>query len=173
MFQGLNFSGVNAHHKNCQSERHIISIQDLVLWHMIHSNYWCTSAIRANPWTYAIRHASSIRNETNFWHINYKSTPIHMFSKSKVYSNPRHWKLLFCHMYELYLPLAADQPFDKRKDKITTGIYLGISQIHARIVALVLRLSMRRVSPHFHVEFDPYFTTINVSDGNIVPPSYW
>ena len=48
-----------------------------------------------------------------------------------------------------------------------------MSPIHARAVAFLLTLSTGRVSPQFHVVFDPSFTTINDSDGNLVTPSYW
>ena len=48
-----------------------------------------------------------------------------------------------------------------------------MSQIHANRIFLVFILYMRRVSPHFHVEFYPSFTTINGCNGNIVSPSYW
>ena len=75
-------------------------------------------------------------------------------------------------MYELALPLAADQPFDKRKEKIISDIYLGMSPIHVRTVALVLSLYTGRVSPQFHVEFDTSLITINGCVGNLVPPRY-
>ena len=48
-----------------------------------------------------------------------------------------------------------------------------MSPIHVWTVALVLTLSTGRVSPQFHLSFDPSFTTINGCDGNIFPPSYW
>ena len=75
-------------------------------------------------------------------------------------------------MYELYFPLAVNQPFDKRKDKITPGIYLGMHPINVRTLALIVRLSTGMVSPQFHVAF-AYFATINGRDVNLVPPRYW
>ena len=75
-------------------------------------------------------------------------------------------------MYELSLPLAADQPFDKRKEKIISDIYLGMSPIHVRTVALVLSLYTGRVSPQFHVKFDTSFPTINGHHENLFPPRY-
>ena len=95
-----------------------------------------------------------------------------MFIKSEVYCNPSNWQPIFCPVYELSRPLAADQPFDKWKEKITPGIYLGMYPINARPVALVRSLSLGRVSPQFHVEFYPYFATINGCNGNLVPLSY-
>ena len=48
-----------------------------------------------------------------------------------------------------------------------------MSPIHASKLALVLIFSTVRLSPQFHGTFDSSFTTINVHDGNIVPPRYW
>ena len=97
-----------------------------------------------------------------------------MFSKPKVDSNPGRWQPLFCPVYVLARPLAADQHFDKWKEKITPGIYLIISLIYASTVNLVPSLSTGGgVLLQFHVSFDISFTTINVRDGNIVPPRYW
>ena len=50
-----------------------------------------------------------------FCHINYTSTTTHILIKYKVDTNPRHWKPLFCPIYEFSFPLAADQPSDKWK----------------------------------------------------------
>ena len=96
-----------------------------------------------------------------------------MFSKSKVCYKPRNSQPLFCPVYELAHPLAAYQPFDKWKEKITPGIHLGMSPIHSRKAALVLSLLTGRVSPQFYTAFYPSIITINGCDGNIAPLSYW
>ena len=96
-----------------------------------------------------------------------------MFGKSNIKSNPRHWQPFFCPVYALACPLGVYQPFDDRREKITPVIYLGVSTIHVRIVALVLIFSMEILSPQFHVVFDPHFTTINVRGVNLIPPRYW
>ena len=70
-----------------------------------------------------------------------------MFSKFKVYYKPRHCQPLFLLVYALSCPLTADQTFEKWKEKIKPGIYLGIYPINPRTVALVLSLSTGRLSP--------------------------
>ena len=95
-----------------------------------------------------------------------------MFSKSKVDSKPRKWQLLFCPVYALARPLAANKLFEKWKEKITPVIYLGMSPIHARTAALVLSLSTVRVSSQLNVAFDPSFTTNNGCNGNLFLLSY-
>ena len=139
---------------------------------MIHSHHLWSSAMTANLWTYKIRHASSIINETPCLCLNYKSTQIQMFSKSKVDSNPSQWKPLFCPVYEIASPLAVGQPFDKLKEKITTGVYLGISTINSRALGFVIIFSMVMLSPQFRVAFDSSLATSNGWYWNIVPPRY-
>ena len=69
-----------------------------------------------------------------------------MFIKSKVDYNPQHWQPIFYLVYVLARNIAADQTLYKWKGKITPGIDLGMYQIHARAVSLVLILSKGRVS---------------------------
>ena len=96
-----------------------------------------------------------------------------MFSKSKADSNPRNWQPLFYTVYELARSLAWYQPFDKRKEKITPGIYLGMTPIHVIKLSLLLILSMGIVWTQLHVAFYPSLTTINGRDLNRVPTRYW
>ena len=96
-----------------------------------------------------------------------------MFSKYKVNYNPSHSQPLLCPVYTLSHPLDSDHPLDKWKEKITPGIYLLMSPIHAETVSFVLSLSIVSVSPHFHVVSDPSFAAINGRGVNFVLPSYW
>ena len=52
-------------------------------------------------------------------------------------------------------------------------MHLGRSPLHARSVALVLNLDTGRVSPQYHVEFDPSFHTMRKSFGGKSPKSSW
>jgi hypothetical protein len=61
----------------------------------------------------------------------------------------------------------------KWHDRSRVGIYLGRSPFHACTVALVLNLVTGRVSPQFHVQFDPSFQTVKNSFGGKSPPSLW
>ena len=48
-----------------------------------------------------------------------------------------------------------------------------IFSIPTRSIALVLNLTTGRVSPQFHVQFDPSFQTLKKSFGGKSPPSHW
>ena len=169
MHQGLTFSGVYSHRQIGWMEWRIRSLQELARYHIIHSHHLWPSAMADNLQPYVIFHAAIIINENTSCYLNYTSTPLHMFSKSKVDSNPSHWQPIFWPVYALSCPLALDQNFDKWKDKITLGVYLGMYPIHVSTLALVIILSTRRVSPQFHVAFYTSFSTINGSGGDIVP----
>ena len=140
---------------------------------MIHAYHQWSSIVIEKLWTFAVYHEDPIINKTPFLSLIYTSTATQMFRKTKVDYNPQHWQPIFCPVYALACTLSVDQPFDKCKEKNTTGIYLGIFPIHGRTSYLVLILTAGRVTPQFHIEFYTYLTTINVSNGNIVPPRYW
>ena len=141
---------------------------------MIHSYHWWTSVVTENLCPYKFRHAAVTINETPCRRLRYTSTPTHMFIKSKINSNPHHWKPLFFPVYALARPLATDQPFDKCKYKSTPGIYFWMSTIHVRALSLVNKIMFAvRVFPQFHVTFYPSLITSNGHGGNIVPTSYW
>ena len=154
IYQGLTFYGVNAHNKIGWSEHQISSLQDLVLHKIIHAYCWWPSEFPANLHTYAVRHAYEIINNTPCHCIIYKSTPTQMFSKSKVNSKPRNCQPIFSPMYALLSDLASYQHVYKQKDKSTKGIYLEMSTIHTKTLALVLNLTDGSLSSHLQIAFD-------------------
>ena len=50
--------------------------------------------------------------------------------------------------------------FHKWKEHSRVGTHLGKSPVHAKNVALVLKMETGHVSPQFHVKFDPSFHTV-------------
>ena len=60
--QRLTFVGVNAHHQNRHTERHIRELQDATITNILHAvTRWPTEAT-ANLWPYAMRMASEAFN---------------------------------------------------------------------------------------------------------------
>ena len=127
MHQGLTFAGVNSQDQNGRAERRIRSLQDLSRCQMIHSYHRWPIGIISNLWPYSIRDTSAIINETRFRCLNYTSTPIHMFSKFKVDSNPRHWKPLFSPVYALAHSLSPNQSLNNGKRNHTRDIFSNVS----------------------------------------------
>ena len=95
-------------YQKVQAEQRIRSLQDLVQCKMIHSHLQWPSSITYNLWPEKIHHPSAIINENTCHCLNYTSTPINMFSKSKIDSNTRHWQPL---VYPVYVPYAFACPF--------------------------------------------------------------
>ncbi len=170
--QGLTFAGVNSHHQNGRAERRIRSIQDQARTTLIHGNSRWPDAITPNLWPYAVRMASEMLNNTPCARHHHKHTPMQIFTRTRVETNPRHQIPLFCPAYVLDSKLQKGESIDKWKARATLGIYIGRSPIHARSVALVLNLKTGRVSPQFHVQFDPSFGSV-MEQGANVPKSLW
>lgn len=171
--QGVTFAGVDSHHQNGRAERKIQSLQELGRCQLLHAAQRWESAVTAHLWPYAVRHAASILNETPCERLGFRTTPTQVFSRTAVEPNTTHWHPLFCPSYVLAQPLRAGDPYDKWKARAAPGIYLGFSPFHARTVALVLNPITGYVSPHFHIVFDPTFSSVNGQDGNRAPTSLW
>lgn len=159
--QGLTFAGVNAHHQNGMAERRIRLLQELTRTSMIQAQRRWPDAITTNLWPYAMKMANEAHNATP----NPKSTegysPLQMVSKSKVATNPKHWRHFGCPVYVVEADLQGNKGiFHKWRDRATLGVYLGRSPQHSRSVGLVLDLKTGLVSPQFHLKYDRMFQTV-------------
>ncbi len=171
--QGLTFAGVNSHHQNGRAERRIRSLQDQARTTLIHGAQRWDDAIEAYLWPYAIRSANESLNDTPSARHRYKHTPAQVFSRTRVIQSASRQHPLFCPAYVLDSRLQQGQSINKWMQRATLGIYMGRSPNHARSVALVLNLKTGRVSPQYHVRFDPSFKSVDKASGNKVPSSLW
>jgi hypothetical protein len=131
-------------------------------------------AISVNLWPYALREANDVLNHTNCAAHRYKSTPYQVFSHTEVDNTNKHWQPLFCPVYVLEELLQSDPViYNKWKARSQVGVYLGRSPLHACSIALVLNLATGRVSPQYHVVFDPAFSTISELSQEPLPKSDW
>ncbi|KAI2496051.1 hypothetical protein MHU86_18472 [Fragilaria crotonensis] len=158
--QGLTFAGVNAHHQNGIAERRIRELQEMARSMLIHASSRWPDGVTANLWPYAVRVANEAINNTPCLQDKERRSPTEIFTKTKVVSNPKHWKPFGCPAYVLDNSLQGQQPFHKWKSRSKVGIYIGTSPHHGRNVALVLDRETALVSPQFHVAFDAAFETV-------------
>jgi hypothetical protein len=170
--QGFTYSGVNAHFQSGVAERRIREVQDAARVMLIHSQSRWPEAVSTNLWPYAIRTAMDTYCEAPLKTLNDKS-PVEMFTNGLVKPEPRLWRPWGCPTYVLDNALQQGKPKAKWQDRSRVGIYIGRSPFHARTVALVLSLTTGRVSPQFHVQYDPSFHTVKKSFGGSLPPSLW
>ena len=170
--QGYSYSGVNAHFQSGVAERRIRELQELARTMLIHANARWPEAISVHLWPYALRLANDAYNESPT--SNLKRSPVELFTNTAVMPEPKHWKPFGCPVYVLDNALQnAGGIKGKWEHRSRVGVYLGRSPFHARSVALVLNLQTGRVSPQFHVKFDPGFQTMKQSFDGQSPPSLW
>ena len=90
----------------------------------------------------------------------HRKTPIELFTKTKVAINTKHFHTFGSPAYVLQNELQNGKPFHKWKERSKVGIYLGMSPIHGKNVALVLDRATGLVSPQFHVKIDSQFHSV-------------
>ncbi len=89
-------------------------------------------------------------------------------------TKPKFQRPIFCPCYTLDSALQTVGGIKgKWLERSRVGVYLGRSPSHARSVALVLNIDTGRVSPQYHVQFDPSYQTIRKSFGGTAPHSSW
>ena len=170
--QSYSYSGVNAHFQSGVAERRIRELQELTRTMLLHASSRWGEAVNSHLWPYAMRLACEAYNESPTKAL--KRSPVEVFTKSAVMPEPKHWRPFGCPVYVLDNALQnAGGIKHKWEQRSRVGVYLGRSPFHASSVALVLNLSTGRVSPQFHVQFDPGFHTVKKSFGGQSPPSMW
>lgn len=77
-----------------------------------------------------------------------------------------------CPSYVLESTLAQGNSIPKFKPRSRSGQFLGVSQYHSQtLIGLIRNLTTMRVSPQYHVVYDPQFTTTYSSEED--PPNEW
>ena len=131
---------------------------DFVGTSLLHATARWPRAINTHLWPYALRTANDVIISTPK-RLDGKSA-LGLFSGSDVIPKLRLLRPFGCPVYVLHTALAGDNHLRKWDQRARIGIYLGISPIHARSVALVLNTRTGLVSPQFHVKFDDMFETV-------------
>ena len=163
---------MNAHFQSGVAERRIRELQETARACLLHAQHRWKEAVNPHLWPYAVRTACSVYNEAPTKRM--KRCPCEVFSGSKVMPNPNAWMPFGCPVYVLDDALQNNRRITgKWKHRSRVGVYLGRSPLHAATVALVLNLTTGRVSPQFHVQFDPRFQTMKASFDGRSPLSSW
>jgi hypothetical protein len=122
--QGLTFAGVNAHHQNGIAEGRIRTLQELARTMLLHANKRWPKAISMNLWPYAIQMANDVLNKMPHLQDKAKQIAQHIFSKTAVQTNPKHWKPFGRPVYVLDKGLQAGSTiFHKWKQRANVGVY--------------------------------------------------
>ena len=76
-----------------------------------------------------------------------------------------------CPAYVLDPVLQAGKKLPKWKPCSQRGVFVGYSPRHASTIGMILNLTMKSISPQYHVVYDAYFTT-TYADGNVIPEEW-
>ena len=158
--QTITHCGVNAHFQSAVAERRIRVLQDRARTMLLHAKQRWPTAVEACLWPYAIRLANELHNATpDITRTDLKS-PLELFTKSAVTPDLGHFRPFACPVNVLDNAMQQGKKIGKWEARSRMGLYLGMSMVHARSVALVLSLTTGHVSPQFHLKFDTHFDTV-------------
>jgi Reverse transcriptase (RNA-dependent DNA polymerase) len=167
--QYMTLCGVNAHHQNGKVEKRIRDLQDLTRSSLLHAQNLWPDAITNNLWPYALRKSAVGLNQIK--HKDRETSPLELFSKTKISFKSRDFHTFGCPMYVLQTGSVIKGP--KWNSRARLAVYIGPSMNHARSVGLALSLQTGLVSPVFHAKYDDGFSTVSDAYGKYITKSNW
>jgi hypothetical protein len=168
--QGIQFSGVSAHHQNGAAENGIKVVVRNARTMMLHVALRWPGYADQDLWPMAMCHAVHLWNHTP--KIATGLAPVEIFSGSK----SDHGHLLNAHpwgcpVYILEPKLRDGHKIPKWEPRSRRGQFMGISPNHASSVHLVRNLQTGSITPQYHLVFDDFFETV-FSEGE-QEPTVW
>ena len=97
--KSLSFCRVNAHFQNGIAEKKIRDLQDAARTMLLHAQRRWSDAINAHLWSYAMRMANDIHNNSPL--RDKKTSPIELFSASNILPQLKHFHHFGCPVYVL------------------------------------------------------------------------
>jgi hypothetical protein len=165
--QGIQFSGVSAHHQNGAAENGIKVVVRNARTMMLHVALRWPGYADQDLWPMAMSHAVHLWNHTPKMATGL--APIEIFSGSKSdcnhLLNAHPWG---CPVYVLEPKLRDGHKLPKWEPRSRRGQFMGISPNHASSVHLVRNLQTGTITPQFHLVFDDFFETV-FSEGEQEP----
>ena len=160
--QSQTFSGVGAKHQNGKAERAIQTISYWARTMMTHvALHWPDdNADNIRLWAFAVTHAAWLYNHMPNRNLGWMS-PLEIFTKTRSdHHDLLRTRVWGCPAFVLHPKLQDGQKIPKFNRRGRMGQFLGFSDQHSSLVAMVRNLGTNFVSPQFHVVFDEKFTTI-------------
>jgi hypothetical protein len=168
--QGLQLSGVGAHHQNGVAERAIKTVMERARTLMLHAAIHWPDARDEQLWPLAVDYSLYLWNNTPKEGVGL--SPEELFSRSKgdgtEMLNSHVWG---CPTYVLDPKLQDGKKLPKWEPRSRRGQFVGVSQRHSSTVGLIRNLTTGYVSPQFHVVFDDWFETVTAA-ADRTPPEW-
>ena len=119
---------------------------------LLHAKHRWPTAVEAYLWPYALRPANKVHNVTpDILRSDFKS-PLQLFTNTTVTADLGHFRPFGCPVYVLDNSMQQGTKIGKWEARSRMGLYLGMSTVHARSVALILNLTTCHVCPQFHLK---------------------
>ena len=127
---------------------------------MLHVAYHWPQRALIKLWPMAINYAVWVFNHLP--HKDIGMCPDKMWSQSHTtHDDLRQAHVWGCPVYVLEPALQDGKKIPKWEPRACCGMFLGFSQVHSLLVALVLNVSTGKISAQYHVVFDDKFSTVN------------
>ena len=163
MHQGLDFSGVGAHHQNGVAERAIRTVTEHARAMMQNSFLHWPEEFKVELWPLALDYSCWLHNHTPARDSGF--APIEVFASTKVAcSNLQRARVWGCPGYVLSPKLQDGKKVPKWAPKARRGQFLGFSPCHSSTIALMRNLQTQHISPQFHVVHDELYSTCHAID---------
>ena len=159
--QTQSFSGVGAKHQNARAERSIQTIMAMARTYMIHVGLRWTERGSDNLalWAFAVRHAVWTYNRLP--NVITGLTPYELMTRHCAdHQDLRRSHVWGCPVYVLDPKIQDGGKVPKWKRRARLGQFVGFSEEHSSLVALVRNLLTGKISPQYHVVFDDAFQTV-------------
>ena len=160
--QTIRFSGSGAAHQNGVAERAIRTVVTMARTMMIHAAMRTSDgSLNTELWPMAMDYATWIYNHIprrdsgaspeELWTRTTSDTPV-LLSDCHVWGCPVF--VLEPKLQKTGIKIPKWHPRSRR------GVYMGFSTHHSTLVALILDLATRTITPQFHLVFDDMFHTV-------------
>ena len=170
--QHITYSGVGAHHQNGAAERAIKTVTYMARSMLLHSAIRWPEVYSPEFWPFAMSYAAYVYNNVPKQPSGLSASEL--FTGVKEDHEARLQSILPWGIpaYVLDTKLQDGQSIPKWKPRSRRGQFLGISQYHnATNIGLIRNLVTQKISPQYHVVYDPWFETTYC--GETEPPPNW
>jgi hypothetical protein len=162
------FAGIGAHHQSA-AERAIQTIMSMARTSMLHHAIHWPDVSDATLWPYSVAYSVFIHNHVP--EIGTGISPHDLLSRTRwPVSGLHHLQVWGAPTYLLDKKMQDGKKLPRWKPRSRRTMFVGLSDMHASMVPLVLDLMSKAITAQYHVLFDSRFSTISVDVDHEINP---